>query len=296
MSQQISRRAFMKNNSLFLFAAGSTCLTGTLLSDETFKKTPEVTIGLLTDIHYADKAPAGSRYYQESLNKIDEAIKHFQKVKPDFVVELGDLVDAASSVDVELGYLKTIDAKFQKTCKERHYVLGNHCVDTLTKQEFLGAVKQEKSYYSFDRNGFHFIILDACFRKDGTPYQRKNFEWTDTNIPKTELDWLEKDLKKNSLPTVIFAHQRLDVTNSHGVKNSPTVRKILESSGNVLVVMQGHNHLNNLTEINGIHYCTHAAMIEGSGAENSAYSVMEIFSGNAIKINGFRKQSHQKIG
>jgi hypothetical protein len=56
-------------------------------------------------------------------------------------------------------------------------------VDTLHKDEFLGTVEQEKSYYSFDRGGFHFVVLDSCFRSDGQPHGRKNFQGTDANIP-----------------------------------------------------------------------------------------------------------------
>ncbi len=93
------------------------------------------------------------------------------------------MIDAADSVETELKYLTTVFSEFSAICADRHCVLGNHCVDTLTKQEFLQHVGQAKSYYSFDRGGLHFIVLDACFKSDGTPYGRKNFEWTDTHVP-----------------------------------------------------------------------------------------------------------------
>jgi len=57
-------------------------------------------MGLVTDLHYADKPAAGSRHYRESLGKIVEAGEQFEKDKPDFIVELGDLIDAADSVEV----------------------------------------------------------------------------------------------------------------------------------------------------------------------------------------------------
>jgi len=155
-------------------------------------------------------------------------------------------------VDVEQGYLKTINREFSAVCKDRHYVLGNHCVDTLNKEEFLGSVGQEKSYYSFDRGGIHFIVLDSCFRSDGEPYGRKNFQWTDTYIPPAELEWLEADLRTNEFPVIVFAHQRLDVSTNHGVKNNADTRKILESNGKVLAVFQGHSHQNDLKEIGGM--------------------------------------------
>ena len=286
---QLRRRAFLKHGTLVL-AAASVNATKAVENEEA----QHLRVGLITDLHYAEKAPAGTRHYRETLSKLREAAKQFEQDKPAFVVELGDLIDAADSVEVEQSYLKTINRELSTICKERHYVLGNHCVDMLKKEEFLGGVEQEKSYYSFDRDGFHFVVLDSCFRSDGQPYGRKNFEWTDTNIPAAELEWLESDLKVNDKPVIVFAHQRLDVSNNHGVKNNAEVRTIFESSGKVLAVFQGHSHQNDLTEIGGIHYCTLVAMVEGSGAENNGYSLMDIEPNGTIHLTGFRKQKSHK--
>lgn len=284
-----ARRTFLKDGTLILAAA---MISPRDLFAET--DSPKLRVGLVTDLHYADKASRGSRHYRQTLSKLDEAAGKFEKGNLSFLVELGDFIDAADSVETEQRYLKTINEKFSKICSERHYVLGNHCVDTLKKEEFLSEVEQAKSYYSFDRDGFHFVILDSCFRSDGTPYQRKNFKWTDANIPPAELAWLAADLKANTKPTIVFAHQRLDVSNNHGVKNNAAVRKILESSGNVLAVFQGHSHKNDLKEINGIHYCTLVAMVEGSGAENNGYSLMDLHSDSTIQLTGFRKQQSRE--
>jgi predicted phosphodiesterase len=282
---RLGRRAFLKHGTLVLTAASLG--SSSLLADD---ETPRLRVGLVTDLHYADKAPAGTRHYRETLAKLEEAARQFERDKPSFIVELGDLIDAAASVETEQSYLKTINRPFSAICKDRHYVLGNHCVDTLNKDEFLGTVEQEKSYYSFDRGGFHFVVLDSCFRSDGQPYGRKNFQWTDANIPAAEIEWLEGDLKASDKPVIVFAHQRLDVSNSHGVKNNADVRKVLEASRRVLAVFQGHSHQNDLKEIGGIHYCTLVAMVEGSGAKNNGYSVMEIEPNGTIQLTGFRNQ------
>lgn len=286
---QIGRRAFLKHGTLTLTAASLS--SSSLLADD---DTSHLRVGLVTDLHYADKAPAGTRHYRETLAKLDEAARQFERDQPSFLVELGDFIDAADSVAVETAYLKTINRSFSAISKDRHYVLGNHCVDTLTKAEFLGGVEQEKSYYSFDRGGFHFVVLDSCFRSDGQPYGRKNFNWTDANIPAAEIEWLEGDIKASDMPVIVFAHQRLDVSNDHGVKNNMAVRKVLEASGRVLAVFQGHSHQNDLKEIGGIHYCTLVAMVEGSGAENSGYSLMEVEPNGTIHLTGFRKQKSHK--
>lgn len=284
-----SRRTFLHDGSVLLLGAGiASTSVASLLADESQRR---VRIGMVTDLHYADKPPAGTRHYRESLAKLKEAAEQFQKDKPDFIVELGDLIDAADSVEAEKKYLATINKEFAALPGDKHYVLGNHCVTTLTKEEFLGGVGQKKPHYSFDRGGFHFVVLDACFRSDGQPYGRDNFKWSDANIPDEQVEWLRADLKTTTGKAIVFAHQRLDVKNDYGVKNAEQVRKVLEDSGKVLAVFQGHSHKNDLKDINGIHYCTLVAMVEGSGAENNGFSLMDVFDGGTIRLTGFRKQA-----
>ena len=285
--RQLGRRAFLQHSTLLLTTAATLKPSSLLANDD---ETP-LRIGLVTDLHHADKPSAGSRHYRETLEKLSEAAAQFEKDGVAFIVELGDFIDAADSVATEQRYLITINREFSAISQDRHYVLGNHCVDTLTKAEFLDGVEQKQTYYSFDRGDFHFVVLDACFRSDGEPYGRKNSKWNDANIPAAELEWLQADLKSTSKQTIVFAHQRLDVSNDHGVKNCPDVRNIFEQSGKVRAVFQGHSHQNDLKDIGGIHYCTLVAMIEGSGAENNGYSVMDMSPDGTIRLTGFRKQT-----
>ena len=281
----VGRRAFLADGALLLAATA-------VVNGAPAKAAEEegLLIGLATDLHHADKAPAGTRYYRETRGKLVEAVAKFRELRPAFVVELGDLIDAADSVDVEKRWLAAIDAEFAAASADRHYVLGNHCVDELTKEEFLGAVGRERSYYSFDRGGVHFVVLDACFRSDGEPYGRKNSVWTDANVPAEELEWLEADLKGALGKVVVFAHQRLDGTGPHFVKNAERVRRALEASGKVLAVFQGHSHQNDYRDVGGIHYATLAAMIEGSGPENNGYATASIRPDGSIVLTGFRRQ------
>lgn len=253
---------------------------------------PRLRMGLLTDTHYADKTPAGTRHYRESIDKLAEAAEQFADEAPTMVIELGDFIDAADDVATEKKWLDEIVAEFKKLPGEKHFVLGNHCVATLTKPEFLDGVGQERSYYSFDKAGYHFVVLDACFRNDDVAYGRNNFDWTDTNVSAAELEWLEADLAAAEHKIIIFGHQRLDVEGHYGVKNAPQVRKLLEQSGKVLAVFQGHNHVNEHQLLGGIHYCTLMAVVEGSGDENNAYAIVDILAGDVLRVRGFRKQQH----
>lgn len=284
-----TRRAFLQNSTLCL--AG---FSGLQAADANAKAL--IKVGLLTDLHYADKNPAINRYYRDTLTKLDEAVALMNREQPALVVELGDFIDQADSVEKEVEWLKTIESHFAQLSMPRHYVLGNHCVGTLTKQEFATHTKACGGHESFEAGGVTFIILDACFRSDGTPYSRKNFDWKDANIPASQLSWLESELSKASGPVVMLAHQRLDADKAHAVRNAPEVRALLEKSGKVLAVFQGHSHKNDYQQIAGIHYTTLVAMVEGSGAENNGYSMLDVLADGSLRLQGFRRQNHRTLG
>ena len=94
---RLGRRALLKNGSLVLTAA--TISSGTLFGAESASS---LRVGMVTDLHYADKPPAGSRHYRETPDKLAEAADQFGKREPAFIVELGDFIDAADSVDAEI--------------------------------------------------------------------------------------------------------------------------------------------------------------------------------------------------
>lgn len=292
-----NRRAFLRGGTLFLATAAAMRAEAGWADDRDKDGGGDgdrLKIGLVTDLHYADKDPAINRYYRETPEKLAEAAEKFGERRPSVIVELGDFIDSSRDVETDKRFLKRINEGFSAIADDRHYVLGNHCVETLTKDEFLGGVGQERSYYSFDRGGFHFVILDACFRSDLEPYGRENSDWRDANIPPDEVDWLREDLKATDKKTVVFIHQRLDVENNYGVKNAPQVRSVLEDSGKVLAVLQGHYHRNDLKTIGGVPYCTLVAMIEGTGPENNGYSVLELAPDGSIRLEGFRKQESRE--
>ena len=280
-----SRRAFLHHSTLCLAGFGA----GRLLAADS-NASPLLRVGLMTDLHYADKPPTKTRFYREALAKLDEAVEVMNREKPNLVVELGDFIDQADSVEKEIEWLQTMESHFAKLSMPRHYVLGNHCVGTLTKQEFAANTKASGGHESFEAGGVTFLILDACFRSDGTPYSRKNFDWKDANLPASQLSWLERELNKASGPVIVLAHQRLDADKAHAVQNAPAARALLEKSGKVLAVFQGHSHKNDYQQIAGIHYTTLVAMVEGSGMENSGYSMLEVLADGSLRLQGFRRQ------
>jgi hypothetical protein len=283
----LSRRAFLTGGTLLV--AGGAAMTAEGLLAATEEK-PKIRVGLVTDLHYADKPAGGTRHYRQSRTKLAEAVAQFKKERAEFVAHLGDAIDTAPELEAEKGYLRQVVRDFSASGLKHHFVVGNHCVASLTKPEFLEIAGQERSYYSFDAGGYHFVVLDACFRGDGKPYGRRNFDWGDAWLPPAELQWLKDDLRQSPLRSIVMVHQCLDLLPPLGIKNAPEVRKILEQSGKVLAVLQGHFHFGNYSCLGGLHYCTLSAAVEGAGAENNAYAMLDLLPGDVVKITGFRKQ------
>src|SRR5688572_9989160 len=105
----LSRRAFLHQ--------GALVMTGALLGGErafAISTKPLFQVGLLTDIHYADIPSKGSRLYRESLSKIKECVTRFNKAGAALAVNLGDLIDAADTVEKEIGHLKVVETEYAK--------------------------------------------------------------------------------------------------------------------------------------------------------------------------------------
>ena len=290
----------------FLGIAGTTAV-GLMLSPDLFAKSgekPLLRFGLISDVHYANREPAGNRFYSQSLTKVQEAIDRMNQEKLDFAIELGDFKDqdAIPNEANTLKYLTDIESVFQKFKGPTYHVLGNHDMDGISKQQFLERVENtgissEKSYYSFDQKGIHFVVLDGNFTKEGKAYDHGNFSWEDASIPDEEIGWLKTDLKSNKLPVIVFIHQMLDYSKSvkQAVQNAAEVRQILEQSENVLCVLQGHVHEERYNQINGIHYYSVNAVIDGDGPENSAYMIVDIYKDQSLKIDGYRRATDREI-
>lgn len=297
-ARELSRRAFIKNGTLYMLAglAGSTGIAQAL---SVFDRKPALKIGLVTDIHYADTPDRGARNYRDSVPKLEEAVGQLHAHRIDFAVHGGDMIDALPdpTPESERRFLKQINRVFTRIHSERHYVLGNHCVYSLTKPEFLETIGRPKSYYSFDKGLFHVVILDACYRQDGVDYGRRNFDYRDTEVPAAQQDWLAEDLKRTNRKTVVFVHQRLDlpVGSEDAIHSSPQVRRVLEQSGKVIAVFMGHSHVNDYRAINDIHYCTLDAIVGGVGKANNAYSVLEVYPDGSLKLDGFCKHASNPL-
>ncbi len=152
--------------------------------------------GIITDTHVCDKADqatgisvtAGPRYFTGGPAKIAAFAQAMNAAKADFVIELGDFSDnpADSSLSAEkrsqaaLGFLKTAESGLSAFSGPRYHVFGNHDTDQLAKDQVQSVlansgIAKGKTWYSFDANGVHCVIIDASYTTDGTSYAASNY-------------------------------------------------------------------------------------------------------------------------
>ena len=84
----ITRRSFLRG-AAGVAVASLSCTPGNLAN----RGRRPVRFGIVTDCHYADADPVGTRFYRESLDKLGECVDRMNAERVDFLLELGDFKD-----------------------------------------------------------------------------------------------------------------------------------------------------------------------------------------------------------
>jgi predicted phosphodiesterase len=197
-----------------------------------------VSFGICADVHH--------NVIHDATHRINVFVDDMNSRKTDFIIEMGDFCYPDSTSDEFLSVFNNFN-------NDKYFVLGNHDKDNgVTWEQTKKYFGMPASYYSFDKNGFHFIVLNGNEFAEGTEkgYPR--------NISYKQLNWLQNDLTKTEKKTVVFVHQSL--FDSHGIINQDTVRNILaeqfttDGKNKVLVCFNGHSHIDAAKEIGGVWY------------------------------------------
>ncbi|MFD1768334.1 metallophosphoesterase family protein [Sphingobacterium suaedae] len=237
----INRKKFIRLgawgvSSLFVTATLSNSIVATNRSN---KKT-KVRFGIISDLHY-DLMHDGEQRAQQFITTMKNEL-------PDFIIQLGDFC-------VPKPENKKLLEIWNQFRGDAFHVLGNHDTDGgYSAEQTLTFWQMPARYYSFDKNGFHFVVLDGNEKSE-----TNKISGYPRTIASEQRQWLKTDLQKTNLPCVIFCHQGLDNTDN-GLDNGMEIRYLLEQINRnagfkkVLLVCSGHHHLNYHNEINGIHY------------------------------------------
>lgn len=214
---------------------------------------------IFSDIHYLDKRPEELDYNltrkltQYSVKIIEKLIDKINEEAPDVSICLGDLIEDTFNHDKDIINYTYIWNKLKNIQTPFYSVIGNHDLRTMSSRKELEIIMDYKNAtFSFDLNGYHFIILTTDIREDlggndGGIYKAQC-------ISEKEINWLKGDLVKNNLPCVIFTHFGLaedkQIGNYWFEKNSEDglmcnrqeVKEIIKSDNNVIAIFNGHQH------------------------------------------------------
>lgn len=248
--------------------------------------------GYGADLHYADTSTTNDAFRQGD-QRLMRAIDVWNEADVEFAMMAGDYVDGDHGAAPQAVFddMAVVEELFEQLDAERHYALGNHDLDVLTKAQFAAHTAMDETYYSFDAGGFHFVVVDPNYTAfdDGADYASGDFSHLDIWLNPTQLEWLADDLRSTSLPTIVFTHQRLARQGGDFAENAADVRRVFAEYGDVRAVFSSHAHENENTAVDGIHYFCMAAMVEGSVSETS-FAVVRLYEDNYVYVEGFGGQ------
>jgi predicted phosphodiesterase len=269
----------------------------------------QISFGVFADCQYCDCETSNTRFYRNSLQKLENAVAHFNQNKNlEFVVNLGDLIDR------DFASFSPLKPILQKLNKPVYHLPGNH--DFEVEPHHLEKVPEELGlsamYYSMVKKGWMFVFLDgteisvfsvnkenvklaekmsAKLKDEGKP----NYHPWNGGIGKQQLNWLNNQLqlaKSEDLNVAVFCHYPLLPFESHALWNQKEVLSILANYSCVKLWMNGHNHAGNYAFQNGIHFITLKGMVE-TETENAFGEVL--FSEKNIEIKGFGQEKSWKL-
>lgn len=281
------------------------CLTAFVFSYGRNEAKPVFSFGIIADVQYCECVPLGTRFYSNSLNKLEDSIRDFNARDMSFVIQLGDLIDKdIESIESVLTVLKKIKAK-------KYNVLGNHDynVDDEEKENVPEKIGLVSRYYEFISNGWRMIVLDGNDLSFYTPKEsRERIEETNKlfqrikdrgainahdwngGLGSQQIYWLKDILKQSSLSgekVLIFCHFPVYPSREENLWNDIELIELLESYPCVVALFSGHYHSGNYAKKRGIHYLTLQGMVE---TENSnAYSIVEVYTDH-LKVLGFGRE------
>ena len=183
-SKLMDRRKFLKEAAV---ASTVLALPSLALGNKVSEKT---TFGMIADVHQ-DLIPDGKSRLEAFINE--------SKEKPlDFIIQMGDF---CIPKEENLEFLNI----FNNYPGDKYHVLGNHDTDGgFNREQTIAFWGMEDKYYSYDKGGLHFVVLDG---NDPNP---QPFEGYNRFIGPEQIKWLQNDLRTTELPTVIFSHQTLE--------------------------------------------------------------------------------------
>ena len=164
-----------------------------------------ITFRVFGDLHYLDEIPNWPEkrklveYADELLDKLIKNTNSNNEL--DFVINLGDLIQATSNKNKDVNNLKYILDKLKNIKVPVYNILGNHELKSVdSNKELLNIFGYDRSSYSYDYDNYHFLIV-------GTDIYKDDQEFKTQYVSEKDLSWIREDLEKNKKKKIIvFCH------------------------------------------------------------------------------------------
>ncbi|WP_316736499.1 metallophosphoesterase family protein [Pedobacter aquatilis] len=237
---------------------------------------PVLRIAHITDVHLKNDLGAPTKFVK-CLHHVQE-----QSPKVDFILNGGDVV-----FDMNKEKLSDIDAqwKLQHNIMKNecslpiHYALGNHDIwwnedskgDAFYGKKYaMNQLELSKPYYSFNKNGWKFIVLDSTHLDiDNTWYIGK--------LGDVQFAWLEQELKSTNPNTPILVMSHIPILTALLMIEDNIVNKWTMLGGdmhtdtakiinlfykypNVKLALSGHLHMRDKVVYNNVTYLCNGAV------------------------------------
>lgn len=206
-----------------------------------------------TDIHINGK--------HERVQNFQKACERAESLNCEFIITGGDNADANTwfvHPDSAIARFKIYQSIIEKSDLPIYSSIGNHDRFLKTSEENslhnTGLFESHtglNEYYSFDYQGYHFIVLNnVC-------YNRRTYDY---HMDRRQIYWLRRDLLKTgtTTPVIAIVHvplQRLSRQFSKSInQRKPIAKRYLElwntlKAYNIKAVLQGHTHIYNIDTI-----------------------------------------------
>jgi 3',5'-cyclic-AMP phosphodiesterase len=227
----------------------------------------ELRFALVTDVHFGPPASFGGKLRKlshEAGRLTERFVARMNEVdRPDLVVNLGDVIEDENREADQRNYRRFVDILAGLDAPVLH-VAGNHDFIHLAEPDLRALWGHDGAlYYSRDVGGVHFAVLHTIETKDVA-----------VRLPEEQLSWLGRDLEQARFPCVVLMHHpasEMVLTGNRWFENAPHIcrvaerrklRSVIEASGKVVGVFNGHVHWNHLDVIAGIPYVTLQSLTE----------------------------------
>jgi hypothetical protein len=203
----------------------------------------------------------------EDISILRDAVVDANRLAPDFVMNIGDMVQGYNATEQWLEQMKEYKAVMNELKCPWYPTPGNHDIYAGRFAKELSPKQHEKEYeehfgplwYAFEYKKYWFIVL---FTDEGNPKTgEKSFGKPKCQVmSETQFNWLKSVLQKakNAEGIFVFQHHPRWLGGGYG-NDWDKVHAAFVETGKVKAVFAGHIHCMTYNEKDGIKYLTLAA-------------------------------------